>query len=401
MRNPINYISDKFRERRETNKLITLIKQKVIGALRDDSVIWKSLRQLLNSSEEVTTPYSQSVWVYAAISAISQSVSRVPFNLVQQKSEDELEMIEEGELYNLFSNPNPMMSMKELLEAKEIFMGLKGEAFWVFEGRENITQIPKEIWCLDPARFEPVIANGLQIGWAIQMEENKKKAIPLYDVMHFKYFNPYNMIRGLAPYQAISMAVNQSYYADSYNTNFFKDGATVGGFISFKEELGNDAYNRLVKQFEERHKGHSNAHKIGILEGGGDFKEAKLSQKDMDFVQTKKLSREEIFAAYKTNAVVLGLYEDVKSYEGTKTAHKTYWQDCLIPKCSYTVEHLWNKFFSKIGNGDMWAQFDFTNVEALQEDFGKKVVTAVQLFGMGYTKNAINKHWCKISKICL
>ena len=46
-----------------------------------------------------------------------------------------------------------------------------------------------------------------------------------------------------------------------------------------EEGLTEIQYNRLLHQQEDRHKGAFKAHRLGILEGGAKFVEARISQK--------------------------------------------------------------------------------------------------------------------------
>jgi len=362
--------------------------KKSVPPLQGDNVFWNTLRQQ-SAGGGITTPYSQAVWVYSALSTIANNISQVPLKFYTG-SKDKSNEVTTGKVFDLFNKPNPYMSIEQLIEITLINLGLYGEAFWILDGRKNVTQIPSEIWTFNPTRFAPVISNGMITGWTYI---NGSKQIPLqsWEVIHFKHANPYDDIRGLSPLEAVKMGIDQDYYASRYNSAFFANGATVGGFISSEKNLTDDQFKRLVGQFENRHKGESKAHKIGILEGGMKFIPTRLTQKDMDFIQLKKLTREEIFAAFKVNSVVLGLYEDVKSYEGMKTAHKAFWQECLIPKMNLIVNTMWHVLLNDIDGGKTWAEFDLSGVSALQDDFNSTIINAEKLKGMGFDLVTINE----------
>lgn len=371
--------------------------QKSVGPLLDDHRIHRSLRVLSEGSNTVASPYRQSVWVYACINTIAQNLQRVPFVLKEDAGDLEPSIIEDGELYELFLNPNPLMTLKTLIEATFVYFGLRGEAFWILEGRENVTQIPKEIWTFDPIRFEEVQdeRTGMLKGW--KYKGKSEYFFPSEHVIHFKMFNPYNDLRGLAPLEAARLSVDQDFQSSVFNKAFFENGATVGGFITIPAgtDLTDEQFDRLLKQFEGRHKGASKAYKIAVVEGGGQFTEAKLTQKDMDFIEGKKLTRQEILSAYKVNEVVLGVYTSLRSYEGIKAAHKAFWEECEVPKIEYFQEVLWAKLFSKIvprkGKGKVWGEFDLANVGPLQVNYQEKIKTAMSMFHMGWPINDINK----------
>jgi HK97 family phage portal protein len=342
---------------------------------------------------EVTDPYQKSVWVFAAINAIAQNISRVPFYIYEEKKKDIKTVVSEGALYDLFMNPNPYMISSTLIFATIIFMELYGEAFWVLEGRKNVTEIPTEIWCVTPSRFEPLYDKERRFRgyWEYTARDVKITFAP-HEILHIKYFNPYNDIRGLSGIEASRVGVEQDYFASKYNKQFFKDGVSLSGIVEAPDFLTDEQYNRLKMQFEERHGGYGNAHKVGIVEGGAEFKETKaMSQRDMEFSVLKNTIRGEILAAFKANEVVLGNYENIQSYEGIANAHQSFWKETLLPKMIYVEDFLWAKFFSNLFGGKYWGSFDTSVIEALREDFKSKVEMAGILNKMGYPINMINK----------
>lgn len=369
--------------------------KKSVGPLADDSRIYRSMNSILTSSDnmEVTDPYQKSVWVFAAINAIAQNISRVPFYIYEEKKKDIKTVVSEGALYDLFMNPNPYMISSTLIFATIIFMELYGEAFWVLEGRKNVTEIPTEIWCVTPSRFEPLYDKERRFRgyWEYTARDVKITFAP-HEILHIKYFNPYNDIRGLSGIEASRVGVEQDYFASKYNKQFFKDGVSLSGIVEAPDFLTDEQYNRLKMQFEERHGGYGNAHKVGIVEGGAEFKETKaMSQRDMEFSVLKNTIRGEILAAFKANEVVLGNYENIQSYEGIANAHQSFWKETLLPKMIYVEDFLWAKFFSNLFGGKYWGSFDTSVIEALREDFKSKVEMAEILNKMGYPINMINK----------
>jgi len=384
-----------------TDKIIDILglkRKAAIGTLPADRLVFKSLREIMNTQGNVVSlPYKQSLWVYSAITAISNNVSRVPFVIKKEIGAGLSKKIESGPIYELFMNPNPLMSQRQLIEATMIFLGIYGEAFWILEGRTNVTELPKEIWTFSPSYFTPVVKNGNLVGWLYNSSGDPNNAIPFapWEIIQFKYYNPYDNIRGMSPLDAAKEPMNQDYYATRFNSAFFKNGAKVGGFITVDGELTEEQFNRILKQFEDRHGGYDKAHKIALIEGGGKYTEASISQKDMDYIEGKKLTRQEILAAFHVNEVVLGMYGDIKSYSGLKAADKQFWEECLLPKTHYIEDHLWSKFFMNIGQrrgkGKIWGEFDLATVGSLQSNYEEKVVTAAKMAAMGFPINDINR----------
>ena len=369
-------------------KALNRIKQKggIIGTTWDDLWFFKSSFRF--KRDFLTIPrYTASVWAYRSINKIAENIASVPLKIYRDNPKGKKEEIKDGRWLRLLDRPNPDYSFREMIKRTVMLMDTEGEAFWYLE-RDNIAQIPRSIRLLHPRHMRPVTNENNEVLYWIYREKEK---LDFYELVHFKYYNPYNEIRGLSPLDAIILSVEQDFLATLFNRNFFEQGAVLSGFIKAPDTLTDVQYRRLREQFEERHTGVSKAHRIAILEGGMDFKESQITQRDMQFVDMKKITREEIFTAFGTNPVVLGLYEDVKSYEGIKTAHKAFWQETIIPRLRLIEDTLYHYIFANIGNGEIYPEFDLANVEALQEDFAKKVETAKILWEMGYPINEINR----------
>jgi len=371
----------------------------VVGPLPADQTFFKTLRVVLGSSKHVQQPYKNSIWVYASVRKIAQNISRVPMLTyptdVSLSGEDMPKPDYNNSLYDLLKKPNPYMTDTSLIESTMTYLEIFGEAFWVFDGRDKITDLPTEIWVLNPMRFEAIITDeGVMEGWKYKLASSKEVTFDVDDVLHFKYFNPYDDLRGLSPLDAASLSIEQDYFTGEHNKNFFINGASVGGVIEFDEELTDEAYNRMLRAFEDRHQGYTKAHKIAIIEGGGKYKPFTLSHKDLEFVNMKEITRDEIFAAFGTNTVVLGIYNQMRSYEGVRAAHRAFWVETLVPKIILLEDVINAHFVSKLtgkGVGNLQVKFDLNTVEALREDYYRKVDAAERLYQMGFPINMINK----------
>jgi HK97 family phage portal protein len=384
MRNPLGGLGSKVAN-------VLGFEKRGVGPSPGDQTFWKSFTQLMSGNNGITSPYAESVWVYSAVKKIATNISGTPFKLYRTESDGEKIEVTEGELVDLFRRPNPDTTPEEMWEATQTYLDLRGNAFWILE-RPNIAAIPQEIRVVDPLRMTPAFnaSRTALIGWVYG---NGKIKIPfqLHEVLHFKYFNPDDPLMGIAPYRCISVVADQDYFSNIYNKTFFKEGAAISGFIEAEKGLTDTQYSRLLNQINDRHQGMSKAHRIGLLENGAKFQAAKMTQKDMDFIEGKKMGKKEIYTAYGTNDVVQGFFEDVKSYEGMKTAMKAFWEGTLIPRGKHLQGTVNAKFLSYFGDHKLYGEFDLSDVSALKEDFSDKVKNGKELFAMGYTRNEVNE----------
>ena len=144
--------------------------------------------------------------VRAAIWAKARNVSQVPFKIYRLGSDVPLDRVPITELFNTV---NRYMSKYQLWEAIVISLDVYGEAF-IQEGVEVVSQVPTFLRVLNPGNVKEKIVGGQLVGWELKRE---RITLPEEKVIHIKYWNPYNEIRGLSPLEALQTNVGADYSA--------------------------------------------------------------------------------------------------------------------------------------------------------------------------------------------
>jgi phage portal protein BeeE len=99
-----------------------------------------------------------------------------------------------------------------------------------------------------------------------------------------------------------------------WNRRFFANNARPSLIFNTNEPLDDDAYERWRKQFQDEHGGTENAYKALLIEGG-DAKPYMLNQQDLDFLNSRKFSRDEILAMWRVSPGIIGAVENVNLLE--------------------------------------------------------------------------------------
>ncbi len=338
--------------------------------------------------EKVTKPYEQISSVYKAIKAIADNVPQADLKFRDKKSKKD---IEDDEIIQLFDSPNPYMSEADFIQAWVGFACLYGEAMVVREKTLGMAagtkKLPSQLWVFNPSDFQEITIGRMITGWRYTKEQILFQPD---EVIFIKDFNPYNMFRGLDPKKPIQKIIDIDWQSLVYNKSFFDNDATPGLVLGTEEELGDDVIKRTEKAWEKKFKGASNGHKVAILESGlKPLPTGTLSHRDMEFMEQKKFSREEILGIWRAPKALFNITEDL-NYATFVGQMKIFWSYSIMPVMR-KVEGAINRHLVWQYNPKIEAYFDFTNVVAYQEDFKEKVTTAAQLSSMGFTRNEINE----------
>lgn len=332
--------------------------------------------------------YATHPWVYAATNVIARNISQVPF--VFQTSQGRAK--DRHAFVDLFERPNRWQGFGQFIETVVSWLTLHGEVFIVLR-RSNDREVPKEMVADDPSDWQAVMDRETHrlIGWEKIMENGRKVPFAFHEVIHFKFWNPLNPIRGLSPISAARQGITQDLLADQFNSSFYRNSGAPGGVIEIDETLTDRQFQRLVQQYEDKHGGPGNAHKLLLLEGGAKWKQTSFSQKDMEFLDQKKWNRDATLAVFGVPKAELGITEEGANLAIVKVQSREFWLKNLIPKMKLIEWAMWSQLFSRIHGGRVWAEFDTSGIEALNAEFKEKVEIARSLWEVGYPMNQLNK----------
>lgn len=274
---------------------------------------------LLGSAKERKYLEEYRNWVFACIQARAEEVGNINLRLLRQTKNGDEEVFDHEALALLFQ-VNPTMTKADLFMGTQAYLDLDGNAFW-FLARDNKGKGKiKEIWLLRPDKvsIQTSKENPLTVeGYIYHQPDGKKVPFEPNQILHFKNFNPRADLpfphRGLSIVEAASWSIDTDNEARQWNFSFFKNSARPDGVLVKKTPgaLSEPEYKRVRKMWEQEHQGSQNAYRPAILSGGIEWQEVQKSQKDMDFVEQRRFSRDEILALFRVPKTAIGIVEDV------------------------------------------------------------------------------------------
>lgn len=298
-------------------------------------------------------------WVYSCVNAIAEEVATIELQLQRLTSDGWVEVPEHLALSTL-ADVNPFMSSSDLLIATQSFLELEGNAFWYLP-RGSVTKKPAEIWLLDPTRTYVVKSASEFIGGYVYKNE-RGEDVPFRreEIIHFKRFNPLNKYRGMGTVQAAALAIDIDTYSATWNRNFFFNSAMPSATLETAGTLTTEQYNRVKAEWDSRYKGVDNAHKLAILQGGLHFNPVSLSQRDMQFLEQRKLSRDEILGIFRVPKTILGITDDVNRANAEATEY-VFSKRVIKTRMEFIVDRLNEFYIEMFGEDQKKLKFTYTD----------------------------------------
>ena len=262
------------------------------------------------NQKEFLSAYDTIGWLHAVVFRIALGCSEVEWTLFDTTNQDKPKQIFKHPILALLHQVNPFQTSNEFIALDTIYNELIGESFWALnfnalgEPAEIILPYP-HLMSVIPAASFPFVK-----GYVYGTGQN---AIPfdINEIIHFKYPNPLNQYRGLAPAKAIGINLDAEQNADKWVNQFFYNSARPDGVIQFDYSLSDEQFEKLKKQWSEKYKGVSKAHQVALLEGGGKYIQIQNTIKDMDFPSLKQKNRDVILGVWGMPLSVMGISENV------------------------------------------------------------------------------------------
>jgi len=336
-----------------------------------------------------------SVWVYAAVRRIATNVSRLPWHVeVLQADGATWERDPSHPLAVLLNEPNPFMTGQDLRERWVYHLWLGGNAL----GKLVLVRgTPVELWPLQPDRVKPVPDQREYIAaYEYRDPDNRVHQFPPEEVIHLQFVDPANPYWGLSPLQAAAKVVDTDTAAVSWNLTALQN-RTVKDLVYFPSQpLTREQWEEARRMLREQHMGPDNARGIFLASMPGEIQEVGTTAAELDWLNSRRLTREEIVAAMGIPLVIL---TGEGTYRNFETAVRMVWQDVFLPFLDDMAEAFnavlvpfWDPGARQPGVPPrLRVVYDISGVIALQEDFGTKVELAEKLVRLGYPLNQVNQ----------
>lgn len=322
--------------------------------------------------------YGSSAIVYACINEIAKSIGGLQW-IVQSRTRGQWRELEEHPLLTLLARPNPMQGGGRFFEALTGYLMISGNAYiervGPGSGTGRFAQPPRELYAIRPDRM--TVVPGDQTNIVLRYEYRAGGAIvelPAPLVLHQKLFAPVDDWYGLSPLQVLARTVDTDNTAINWNYSLLKKGARPSGALVTQKSLRDDQFTRLRAQIDQDYAGADRAGFPMLLEGGLEWKEMGLSPKDMDWLESRKMSKQDVAMGYGVPAELIGLKE--ATYENRREAKRAFYTETVLPIADFLTSDLNNWLVPLYGQRIRLA-YDRDAIEALQED-REKVWARVQ-----------------------
>lgn len=314
----------------KTSKISTIVAVSTFGG-----VIWPEAKYDVYAKET----YLRNIIAFRCINIIAMAISSVIWKMVQADDDGEFEDMPEHPLMQLIKRPNPNDSFSFLMLQIASYLVMSGNCFIerVSLSTGPNVGIPKELYVLRPDRMAILVdeksgaitgykytIGGRDVKWEVNPDGS-------CDILHIKLFHPLDDWYGAAITETARYEIDTSNAETEWNKKLLDNECRPGMIFRYKGNLGDQQFDRLEKQLNDKFSGSKNAGKNLILEGE-DMPDAKpygFSPTEMDFLEGGREKARRIALAYGVPPMMLGIPGD-NTYSNYKEARQALWEDTIF-----------------------------------------------------------------------
>jgi len=312
-----------------------------VGTKADNPYAAESLSQYFNGvSAKTTVTYTSAMRqqdVYSCIRIKAESIGQLPIKLYSHDGNQKVE-ITSGTQHTVFTQrPNTYQTWQEFIETYVTSVETLGN-FYAMVKRNRY----KNVYELVPFEHQENCTTSMnsygQVYHTYTTNDGRgNKTIKTYapsEILHIK-LNATNGYRGLSPITQSSQTIGSAIAGDTHAAALFENGARPSGVLSTEQTFGDDeeaeaSIQRLKDQWDELYKGPKNSGKTAVLEYGMTYQQIQMSAVDVQLIEQRKYSREQIASIFRVPLHMLGS-PDAMKYNTIEQTATAFFRDSLMP----------------------------------------------------------------------
>jgi HK97 family phage portal protein len=278
--------------------------------------------------------YKRQLWVAVVVNKRAGMVARLPLP-VYQRGPQGRQRVNDHPYARLLQKPNdkhdPFMFWEWTTATRDVF----GESFL---GKvRDAGGRPTDLIPLHPTRMRDTDEGN----WEYTSNDGTITTIKPHDIVHFTSYNPDSMTRGMSRLEPLRDTLENEGNARRATSSFWNNGARPGFALTHPGNLSQPAGERLRAQWDGMHAGAGNTGKTVILEEGMTAQPLTIDNDKAQYIETRKLNREEVVAAYDMPPPAVHIL-DHATFSNITEQFRSVYRDTMAPVLGYfeaVLEH--------------------------------------------------------------
>lgn len=281
--------------------------------------------------------------VRMVVTFLARNIAQLGLPMYQRKGDADRTRLQDHPLAMLLRQPNPWTTRYRFINALVHDFAIHDVAYFL---KIKVDGSPTGLVRLPPMLVTPKGDNWLTPDEFEVAGSKSRKRYPADQVVYFRGYGGGDGIddAGVSPLESLRQTLREEWTGSQMREQIMRNGARVSGYLerpASTSQWSKEARDRFRESWRSQYEGDgaSQAGGTPILEDGMTFKPSSQTAKDLQYVEGRKLTREEVAAAYFIPPPMVGIL-DKASFSNITEQHKMLYQDTLGPWLSMIQDEI-------------------------------------------------------------
>lgn len=295
--------------------------------------------------------------VRTSVSFIARNIAHLGLHVFARKGDADRERLTDHPLAQLLGRPSPSTTRYRLMDSLVHDLAIYDRAYW-----QKVTTNDKVAGLvrLPPAFVTPKGESWISPEYFEIKGSRGKLEIKADEVVFFRGHSD-SGLAGSSPLESLRQVLAEEFESSKMREQIMKNGARISGYLERPKDAPQwspTAKQKFAKGWRSQYTGGGPAAGgTPILEDGMTFKAAAQTAKDLQYIEARKLTREEVAAAYFIPPTMLGLMGGA-TYSNITEQHKMLYQDTLGPWLQMIKEEIELQLVPDLADEGVYVEFN-------------------------------------------
>lgn len=246
----------------------------------------------------------QTTAVFACVRLLSESIASLPLFLYR-KTETGKEKATDDPLYGVLHDvPNPETDSFQFRQAFVANMLIYGRGYAEVV-RNNAGQIVQMWNITTPYVRVQRNTETQELEYVVTPSGKERFVLRKDQIFRVDWFSM-DTLNAFKPLELAQNAIGLGEAAEEFASNYFRNGANVGGLIEYPEVIDDNQAERFRKDVRTAYEGLSNTARLMFLEQGSKFQKVSNTPEESQMLETRKFQVEEVARFYNVPPHMVG-----------------------------------------------------------------------------------------------
>lgn len=295
------------------------------------------------------------------ISFLARNVAQLGIDPYRRKGDNDREKLRDHPLSRLLEDPFPgsKWTKYRLMAWTVSEYCIYDCAYWLKgradDGQPTLIPVPRRY--IEPIGESPFFPEFYRITGTKGYRDLDPE-----QVVHFFGYNPEDPRQGVSPIETLRQILAEEFAANSFREKMWRNGAWVGGVITRPEKAprwSDEARMRFRTDWRAQYSADgADAGGTPVLEDGMTYQTTGITAQEAQYIEARKLTREEVAVQYHVNPAMLGLM-DKTSGADMPEIHKMLYADTLGPMLTAFAQDIERQVLPDLSpNRDVYVEFN-------------------------------------------